>query len=81
MSLAHRGSCASPDVIFGSHRWASLAVGGAALLIGLALLAWGVSRLKAERLVPNKTIEQLQRDVAVAAQQMRTDYEIPERAV
>ena len=31
--------------------------------------------------MPNKTIEQLQRDVAVAAQQMRTDHEIPEREV
>ena len=61
--------------------WASLAVGGAALLIGLALLALGVSRLKAGRLLPNKTIEQLQRNAAVAAQQMRTDHDIPERAV
>src|SRR5438093_11643717 len=61
--------------------WASLAVGGAALLIGLALLALGVSRLKAGRLVPSKTIEQLQRDAAVAAQQFRTGHGIPERAV
>jgi len=60
--------------------WASLAVGGAALLIGLALLALGISRLKAGRLLPNKTIEQLQRDAAVATQQMRTGNEIPERA-
>jgi len=60
--------------------WASLAVGGAALLIGLAQLALGVSRLKAGRLVPSKTIEQLQRDAAVATQQLRTDHGIPERA-
>ncbi len=61
--------------------WASLAVGGAALLIGLALLAVGLSRLKAGRLLPNKTIEQLQRDAAVATQQVRTDHGTPERAV
>src|SRR5215469_9942382 len=53
--------------------WASLAVGGAALLIGLALLGLGVSRLKARRLLPSKTIEQLQRDAAVATQQLRTN--------
>jgi Putative Actinobacterial Holin-X, holin superfamily III len=61
--------------------WASLAIGGTALLIGLALLVVSVSRLKEGRLVPDKTIEQLQRDVAVATQQVRTDHEIPERAV
>jgi Putative Actinobacterial Holin-X, holin superfamily III len=61
--------------------WASLAIGGAALLIGLALLAIGISRLKASRLVPNKTIEQLQRDAAVATRQMRSDHGLPDRAI
>ena len=61
--------------------WASLAIGGAALLSGLALMAVGINRLKAGRLVPSKTIEQLQRDAAVATQQVRNDHGIPERAV
>ena len=60
--------------------WASLIVGGVALVIGLALLAIGINRLKAGQLVPSKTIEQLQRDAAVATQQMRNDYGIPQRA-
>jgi len=60
--------------------WASLIVGGVALLIGLALLAIGVRRLKAGRFVPTKTIARLQRDAAVAAQQMRNDHGISERA-
>jgi hypothetical protein len=60
--------------------WASLIVGGAALLIGLVLLAIGVRRLKASRFVPTKTIARLQHDAAVAAQQMRNDHGIPERA-
>jgi hypothetical protein len=60
--------------------WASLVVGGAALVIGLALLAFGVSRLRAGRLVPTKTIQQLQRDAAVATQQVRNDDGISERA-
>jgi hypothetical protein len=46
-------------------------VGGTALLIGLILLLVGVSWLRAETLAPSKTIEQLQRDAAVAKKQAR----------
>jgi membrane protein DedA with SNARE-associated domain len=57
--------------------WAALIVGGAALLIGLILALVGAGRLKAERLVPNRTIHQLQRDVSVARQEAREtdDYQ------
>jgi Putative Actinobacterial Holin-X, holin superfamily III len=51
--------------------WSSLIVGGAALLIGLILASIGMSRLKARTLAPNRTIQQLQRDVSVARQQAR----------
>ena len=54
--------------------WAALIVGGAALLIGIILLMVGIGRLKADRLVPNRTIEQLQRDASVARQQVRPDH-------
>jgi len=54
-------------------QWSALIVGGAALLIGFILLAVGVSRLKAENLVPRKTINQLQEDASVAKQQVRPD--------
>jgi hypothetical protein len=60
--------------------WASLIVGGVVLVIGLLLLAIGVNRLKTARLVPDKTLEQLQRDAAVAVQQVRNDDGIRERA-
>lgn len=52
--------------------WAALIVGGGALLIGAILMMAGLSRLKADKLVPNRTIEQLQRDATVAKQQIRT---------
>jgi hypothetical protein len=60
--------------------WASLAVGSVVLLIGLVLLAVGISRLKAQSLVPSKTIEQLQRDAALAAHEIRNDHGTAERA-
>ena len=56
--------------------WAALIVGGVTLIIGIALLAAGASRLKAERLVPEKTLHQLQRDANVAAQQASNDHGI-----
>ncbi len=54
--------------------WSSLIVGGAAFLIGLILLLIGLSRLKAENLIPDKTINQIQEDAAMARRQMRTDH-------
>jgi uncharacterized membrane protein YqjE len=50
-------------------------IGGVALLLGLILIAVGVSRLRAKNLMPNKTIQQLQQDAAAAKQQMRHDYD------
>jgi Putative Actinobacterial Holin-X, holin superfamily III len=52
--------------------WAALIVGGACLVLGLILLLIGVSWLRAGRLVPGKTIHQLQRDAATARSQVRT---------
>jgi|SRR6185295_12904440 len=45
---------------------AALIIGGATLLLGVALLFAGLGRLKAINLVPDKTLRQLQQDVAVA---------------
>jgi hypothetical protein len=53
--------------------WATLIVGVAALALGGVLLALGISRLRAARPVPTRTIEQLQRDVEVAKEQVRND--------
>ena len=53
--------------------WAALIVGGVALVIGLILLVVGVNRLKAENLLPRKTINQLQEDASVAKRQVRQD--------
>ena len=50
-------------------------IGGVALVLGFILIAIGVSRLRVKRLIPNKTIQQVQRDAATAKQQMRRDYE------
>jgi Putative Actinobacterial Holin-X, holin superfamily III len=54
--------------------WLSaLVVGGAALIIGLILVAVGVSRLKPRALMPDKTIKQLQEDAAMAKRQMSSE--------
>ena len=52
---------------------AALIAGGGALLVGIILLMVGISRLKAENLVPHKTIHQLQEDASMAKRQMRSD--------
>src|SRR5215470_14689427 len=52
--------------------WSALIVGGAGLLLGLILLAIGISWLRAGRLIPDKTIQQLQLDAAAARSQVRT---------
>jgi uncharacterized membrane protein YqjE len=53
--------------------WSSLIVGGAVLIIGFILLMVGIGRFKAEHLVPERTIHQIQEDAEVAKRQMRTD--------
>lgn len=60
--------------------WAALIVGGVALLIGLALLWVGVSRFKANNLVPSRTIDQLQQDASVAKNQMRNEHDVQRAA-
>ena len=55
--------------------WSALAVGGGVLLVGLTLTMIGISRLKPKRLIPNKTIHQLQEDAAAAKRQARSDNE------
>jgi Putative Actinobacterial Holin-X, holin superfamily III len=52
---------------------AALIVGGCALVIGLILLMVGISRLKAENMVPEKTIHQLQEAASMAKRQVRSD--------
>jgi Putative Actinobacterial Holin-X, holin superfamily III len=54
--------------------WAPLIVGGGVFVIGIIMLLIGLSRLKAEALVPNKTIAQIQSDVRVAKQQVSDNY-------
>ena len=51
---------------------AALIAGGVTLLIGLALIFVGVSRFRAEKLLPRRTLEQLQQDALAAKQQMRS---------
>jgi hypothetical protein len=55
--------------------WAAVIVGAAALLIGIILALIGVTRLKADRLAPNKTIHQVQRDISIAKEQVRQSHD------
>ena len=59
---------------------ATAIVGGCALVLGFILVAIGISRLRLKSLMPNKTIQQLQRDAATAKQQMRKDYDVQRAA-
>jgi hypothetical protein len=52
--------------------WSSLAIGGGAVLIGLVLLMIGLSRLRADNLMPKKSIHQLQENIAMARKEART---------
>lgn len=56
--------------------WAALTVGGAVLLIGLVLLFVGMNRVKAENMVPSRTIRQLQQDASAARDQMRESHDL-----
>jgi uncharacterized membrane protein YqjE len=55
-------------------------IGGVALVLGFILIVIGVSRLRVKSLMPNKTIQQLQRDAATAKQQMRRDDDLQRAA-
>jgi hypothetical protein len=55
-------------------------VGGAVLVIGLIFVLVGVNRLKAKSLVPDKTIQQLQRDAVMARNQMGNNDDGVKRA-
>jgi UPF0716 family protein affecting phage T7 exclusion len=54
---------------------AALIAGGGALVIGLVLIFVGVSRFRAEKLLPHRTFEQLQQDALAAKQQMRQNHD------
>lgn len=58
-------------------QWSALIIGGGVLLIGVILMVAGMGRLKPARLMPNKTIRQIQQDASVVRRQMREedDYE------
>ena len=61
-------------------RWAALAVGAIALVIGI-VLAWVAARaFKTERLIPNRTIAHVQRSVSLARHQLRSHDEIQRAA-
>jgi hypothetical protein len=49
---------------------AALIVGGGALVLGAILLWIGINRLRVGNLAPQRTVEQLQRDAAMAKQQV-----------
>jgi hypothetical protein len=51
--------------------WSALIIGGAVFIIGLIIAAIGSTRLRPASLTPTRTIEQLQRDAAVAKAQRR----------
>jgi hypothetical protein len=58
-----------------AEHWAALIVGGIALLVGLIVVLIGVRLIKPRALLPSRTMEQIRRDAAVAAQQTRSSYD------
>jgi hypothetical protein len=51
--------------------WAALIVGGAAFIVGLALVLGGKSSISLRNLAPRRTMDHLRRDVSVARDQLR----------
>lgn len=56
---------------------ATLIVAGSTLIVGIVLLWYGLSRLKPRHLAPMRTVDQLQRDAAVARAQVRSGDDYP----
>ena len=52
-------------------QWANLIVGVAVAVIAFVLVRMGMNSLKADKLTPAKTVEQLQRDATTAREQVR----------
>jgi len=55
--------------------WSALIVGGIVLIIGVVLFLIGISRLRFEHIMPNKTVHQLQRDAAVAKEKVSSPHD------
>lgn len=64
--LLQAGVAALTDAYGLASYWSALIVGGVVLVLGIILLLIGISRLKIENIMPNKTVHQLRRDAAVA---------------
>jgi len=58
----------------------ALIVGGITLVIGAILVIVGIKAMKADSLIPDRTIHQLQRDAEVAKHQVRHGHEIQRAA-
>lgn len=56
--------------------WPAVIVGGATFVLGLILFFLGTSRLKPSNMVPDRTINQFQRDAAAAKNQMRDGHDL-----
>jgi len=56
--------------------WSALIVGGVVLILGLALLAFGSSRLRPATMIPTRTMHQFQRDASVAKDQFKESHEL-----
>ena len=52
-------------------QWANLIVGVVVAVIAFVLVRMGMNSLKADKLTPSKTVEQLQRDATTAREQVR----------
>jgi Putative Actinobacterial Holin-X, holin superfamily III len=74
--LIQAGVAALTDIYAVAPHWSALIVGGSVLVLGVILLLIGVNRLKIEKMMPSKTIHQLQRDASVAKEQMREHHEV-----
>jgi uncharacterized membrane protein YqgA involved in biofilm formation len=77
--LLQAGVAALIDAYHLASYWSALIVGGGVLIIGVILLLAGISRLKLENIMPDRTVHQLQRDAVVAKQKVSKPHE-PRRA-
>lgn len=65
IALAGAGVAALVAVLGWAPHWAALAVGGGIALVAICLAAKGIYDLKPKRLMPNRSIANVQQDVAL----------------
>jgi len=78
--LLQAATAALTEVMQLQSYWSALIVGGVTLIVGLILVFAGSGRLRADELMPDRTVRQLRRDATVVKQQVGGNSDIQRAA-